>query len=227
MYGQTVQGSEFTALSSRFRDGIGRSILHLVETTSTMDVAKAMIDGSTETLQGFTVRLSSPKSSNGAEDGSVGDGSPTMDKTFLMSAVVCPRSSLTGQLSIMAGLAVALTIDEFTTTRAAIKWPNDVLVDGAKVCGVLSEGFTSGDSFAGVLGIGLNVNSRHDTDATREFNSISLRQLTPSNTMLNRAEVLGLMLTHMNELYDALDRGESILPEWRGPVGRLWGAKSK
>ncbi len=220
MYGQTVQGSEFTALSSRFRDGIGRSILHLVETTSTMDVAKAMIDHSTDITGLHGKVIIAEKQQRGR--GRFGRRWFSYDgEDILMSAVVCPRASLTGQLSIMAGLAAALTVDEFTTTRSAIKWPNDVQVDGAKVCGVLSEGFTSGDTFAGVLGIGLNVNSRHDTDATRVFNSVSLRQLRPPNPMLDRGEVLRVMLTHMNDLYDALDRGESILPEWRDRLETL------
>lgn len=57
------------------------------------------------------------------------------------------------ELSFVAALAVAQTVDAFLPGRARLKWPNDVLVDGAKVAGILVE---QADGVA-VLGIGVNV----------------------------------------------------------------------
>jgi BirA family biotin operon repressor/biotin-[acetyl-CoA-carboxylase] ligase len=58
------------------------------------------------------------------------------------------------QLSLVAGLAIARTIEAESDLKAQIKWPNDVLVDDRKLAGALAEG--RGASV--VLGIGLNVN---------------------------------------------------------------------
>ncbi|MET0608003.1 MAG: biotin--[acetyl-CoA-carboxylase] ligase, partial [Gaiellaceae bacterium] len=76
------------------------------------------------------------------------------------TAVLCslllvpPADRRISELSLVAGLAVAETVEAATTLAAGIKWPNDVLVDGAKVAGVLAEAAEG----TVVLGIGLNVN---------------------------------------------------------------------
>ena len=59
----------------------------------------------------------------------------------------------TPQLSLVAGLAAAETIRELTGLCPAIRWPNDLLLDGKKVCGILIE-VKSG---AVVVGVGINV----------------------------------------------------------------------
>ncbi|MCW2614066.1 MAG: biotin--[acetyl-CoA-carboxylase] ligase [Frankiales bacterium] len=62
-------------------------------------------------------------------------------------------------LPLLTGLAVANALSEHAGVEAVLKWPNDVLVDGKKVCGVLVEVPEAG---AAVLGIGLNVTTRAD-----------------------------------------------------------------
>jgi BirA family transcriptional regulator, biotin operon repressor / biotin---[acetyl-CoA-carboxylase] ligase len=62
-------------------------------------------------------------------------------------------------LPLLTGLAVARAVREQAELDAVLKWPNDVLVDGRKVCGVLAEVPVEG---AAVAGIGLNVTTRAD-----------------------------------------------------------------
>lgn len=65
-------------------------------------------------------------------------------------------------LPILAGLAVAQSVEVLLpNARVGLKWPNDVLVDGAKVCGVLAEAM-GGVGGGVVLGIGLNVRQGAD-----------------------------------------------------------------
>lgn len=68
-----------------------------------------------------------------------------------------PASELSG-LSLVVGLGLAQVLRELGLTRAAVKWPNDILVDGGKLAGVLIElaGDVLGPS-AAVIGIGVNV----------------------------------------------------------------------
>lgn len=57
------------------------------------------------------------------------------------------------QLSLVAGLAVAEAVRELTGLHPSIRWPNDLMLDGKKVCGILVE---AGDR-AAIVGIGINV----------------------------------------------------------------------
>ncbi len=74
-----------------------------------------------------------------------------------------PRDRI-GQLSFVAGLAVAETVSRFAPkAEPMLKWPNDVLAGGGKIAGVLLELFESGERKAVVgLGVGLNIVSRPD-----------------------------------------------------------------
>jgi BirA family biotin operon repressor/biotin-[acetyl-CoA-carboxylase] ligase len=58
-------------------------------------------------------------------------------------------------LPLSAGVAVAEAVDQFTQLKAQVKWPNDILIDGRKVAGILVEGRPQ-QAWA-ILGIGLNV----------------------------------------------------------------------
>ena len=86
-----------------------------------------------------------------------------------------------GWLSIATGLAVAEAFEELDL-HPAIKWPNDVLLDGRKLCGILIE--TEGT--AAILGIGINVNEQ---EFPEELPAVSLLQATGAEH--RREEVLG------------------------------------
>ena len=80
--------------------------------------------------------------------------------TSLLCSVLLrpPAGSRIAQLSLVGGLAAAQTVESELGRAAQLKWPNDVLVDGRKVAGVLAE---ARDAVV-VLGIGLNVNQAAD-----------------------------------------------------------------
>jgi BirA family biotin operon repressor/biotin-[acetyl-CoA-carboxylase] ligase len=101
-------------------------------------------------------------------------------------------------LPLVTGLAVATALRERAELDAWLKWPNDVLVDGRKVCGVLAEVAAPG---AAVLGVGLNVTTRagelpHD-------GATSLRLAGASTS--DRATVLRAVLRSLARLLDDVD----------------------
>ena len=71
-----------------------------------------------------------------------------------------PPLAEVSRLSLVAGLAVAEAIDRVAGVRCAIKWPNDVLLGGRKVAGVLVESVMRGGRLRLVIGVGVNVANR-------------------------------------------------------------------
>jgi BirA family biotin operon repressor/biotin-[acetyl-CoA-carboxylase] ligase len=62
-------------------------------------------------------------------------------------------------IPLMVGVAVADVISQYCKGRVRLKWPNDVLVDGKKICGILTEMRTRGERAAFIIaGIGVNLN---------------------------------------------------------------------
>ncbi|CAC9588284.1 Biotin--protein ligase (EC 6.3.4.9, EC 6.3.4.10, EC 6.3.4.11, EC 6.3.4.15) / Biotin operon repressor [uncultured Gammaproteobacteria bacterium] len=63
--------------------------------------------------------------------------------------------SLNG-LSLVIGLAVVSTLEEFGLTNVKLKWPNDVFFEGKKMAGILIENSVQGNDQSVVIGLGLN-----------------------------------------------------------------------
>jgi len=79
-----------------------------------------------------------------------------------MSVVLRPEASpdRTPELTLVAGLALADAVTELARVELELKWPNDLIVGGRKVAGILTEGRTFGGRLASaVVGIGVNVNT--------------------------------------------------------------------
>lgn len=114
---------------------------------------------------------------------------------LLRPAVESPRLP---ELSLVTGGAVAEAIAEVTELEPAIKFPNDVLLGGRKVAGILAES-TEGRV---VLGIGVNANQTADqlpADAQTEPTSLRLELGRP----VDRAGLLAAILRHVERAYDA------------------------
>ncbi len=211
---QTPDSSDFASLENDFQGQIGARIIHLRRTTSTMEVARELISncGNQSELHGTAIFADEQSHGRGRFDRSW-DSEPGQD--ILVSVIVCPRPSIAGRLTTMASLASAMTVDQLISQPSSIKWPNDVLIGRKKICGVIAESVTTGASFVGILGIGLNVNRRIDPSNSPGYEATSIRDLAAPSAEIDRREVAKILLSILNELYDALDRGETIMPEWR------------
>ena len=75
-----------------------------------------------------------------------------------MSLIVDSAGIPPGQLTTLAAVAVLRAVAQTTGQMLQIKWVNDLLLDGRKVCGILTEGIVQGNTLArSVIGIGLNT----------------------------------------------------------------------
>ncbi|MGV8059158.1 MAG: biotin--[acetyl-CoA-carboxylase] ligase [Smithellaceae bacterium] len=67
------------------------------------------------------------------------------------------------QISLVAGVAVAELLEQYCPGKIELKWPNDVLLKGKKVCGILAQMKTTADQVDFiVVGIGININIRQN-----------------------------------------------------------------
>jgi BirA family biotin operon repressor/biotin-[acetyl-CoA-carboxylase] ligase len=117
-----------------------------------------------------------------------------------------PASRATGRITGLGALAVCEALEELFSLSPQIKWPNDVLVEGKKICGVLAETHWSGDRLAAmILGIGINIAaSSVPPPPALNFPAACLEKFT--NTTVNRMELLRKVL-------------ESIL-DWKENIGQ-------
>jgi BirA family transcriptional regulator, biotin operon repressor / biotin---[acetyl-CoA-carboxylase] ligase len=122
-------------------------------------------------------------------------GSSVLFSIALRPAVPTPRLP---ELSLVAGKACAAAIAQVAGVEAAVKHPNDVLVRGRKVAGVLAEAREG----RVVLGVGINVSQRAgDLPDRSELPATSL--LLETDREHDRAELLVALLEHLERDYDA------------------------
>jgi BirA family transcriptional regulator, biotin operon repressor / biotin---[acetyl-CoA-carboxylase] ligase len=116
------------------------------------------------------------------------------------------------RVNFAASLSLCRTIRRMTGLTAAVKWPNDILVDGKKLSGMLSEMEAEAEMVSFVtVGIGINVNN----DPTEyEPNACSLKQLL--GKPVSRKEILARFLDELQAYIDGVDDNlEKTINEWK------------
>lgn len=132
-----------------------------------------------------------------------------------------PKHAL--KLTLLGSVAVVKTLNMLYGIDADIKWPNDVLISGRKVCGILTEASIKGKSldFA-VLGFGVNGNL--DLEAfPRRLRDSAITLKAQLRKEVSREILLCKLLENVEVSYDLLRRGkfEEILDDWRKLSGFL------
>ena len=119
-----------------------------------------------------------------------------------VSLLLFPKKNQTS-IPLLASLSVIRALEEFGFSRLAIHWPNDVLLNKRKVCGVVCERYSG----TVICGIGLNVNI--ERFGQRIVNATSMSVESGKDFVLD--EVLDCFLEKFNMLYDELqDKGLKI-----------------
>ncbi len=139
---------------------------------------------------------------------------------LLLSVMLRPSVEVYPQLVMVASLAAVQAIADVTGLQPALKWPNDVLVNGRKAGGILVEGEFLGDAPRYVaVGIGLNVNWDDIAlpDAPYAPTSLSREAGHP----IPRTQLAIALLNHLDALYLAAQRGEPLLDAWRAKLSTL------
>ena len=112
--------------------------------------------------------------------------------------------------NLMASVAVATGIRELYGLKAAVKWPNDVLINGKKVCGILAE-MESGIDTVKFINIGIGINANTDVP---EFAHTATSLSEAMGRNISRQEYLRALLLEIDRRADSLT-DMSMLEEWK------------
>ena len=117
--------------------------------------------------------------------------------TLMIKPDINPNNA--SMLTLVAALAVAKAITSVTGEEALIKWPNDIVVNGKKICGILTEMSTEEDSIRYVVvGIGINVNTE---SFPPEISDTATSLKLSLGHELKRAPLIGAVLKSFEQYY--------------------------
>lgn len=176
-------------------DKPSNSIIYLQEVDSTnLQAAKLALDGAPDGTVVIAERQTAGAGRMGRSFSSpAGEG-------LYMSMILEPKPDAQGLelLTSLAGLAVCRAIESLCGVSPQLKWPNDVIIDGKKVCGILTRLSTDGETNTithAVIGIGINVLQRQFEEEL-SHKAISLWQATGQE--YSRAELAAEVISQLN-----------------------------
>jgi len=130
----------------------------------------------------------------------------------------------TVRLVFVAGLAVAEVLRELYGLRVETRWPNDVLVNGRKVCGILTEMNTTGETVNFVVvGIGVNANFDVEKVFPESLRKVATSLANELNRKVRLEELFRALLQRLENIYERFIREgfNPVLEEWRKYAGFL------
>ncbi len=187
---------------------IGRNVIYYPSVTSTNDVAKVQaLDGAAE----GTVIVAGEQT---AGKGRLKRKWMTPGGNIALSVILYPDLAMLPSMIMLASLAVVRGIESATGLKAGIKWPNDVLIDGRKVCGILIENDLRGRIVNHtVIGIGININIKPEDLLEIRYPVTGLA--SELGRAVSRLNLIRCLLVEMERLYLTISDGGSVFDEWR------------
>jgi BirA family biotin operon repressor/biotin-[acetyl-CoA-carboxylase] ligase len=138
-------------------------------------------------------------------------GSSLLMSLLFRPAFLAPTQAQ--QLTMLCSLAAADAVAEVTGLQPGLKWPNDLLLNGKKLAGLLTELGFEGERLAwGIVGVGLNVNVDLSGWPGLADTAISLAMVL--GQPVSRLRLLQSYLTGVEARYEALRAGHSPHREW-------------
>jgi BirA family biotin operon repressor/biotin-[acetyl-CoA-carboxylase] ligase len=194
---------------------IGHRIVHYFRTDSTNVIAARL---ATEGAPHGTVVVAEEQTAGRGRFGRswFSEKSSGIYASIILRPPLAPSSA--PAITLLAGVAVHRALSASTALPFDIRWPNDVLVNGKKVCGILTEMSAELDRLHSVvLGIGVNVNHSRMPE---ELAAIATSLRIELRKLISRAHLLVAVLKEVERQYHVL------LAEGSAPIARAWAAAS-
>ncbi|MEX0785217.1 MAG: biotin--[acetyl-CoA-carboxylase] ligase [Dehalococcoidia bacterium] len=199
---------------------VGRHISYEASVSSTMDVAKrqAEADPPVGGAPDGAVVIAEEQTAGRGRLGRTWVSPPGVNLYFTI--ILRPELAQLRELAVIGPLAVCQAIEETTALLPRIKWPNDVVIDNRKVCGVLPTSEVEDERVLyALVGIGINVNL--DVAAHGEIAEIATSLHQELDHEVSREEVLAATLNHFETLYRALCDGQVVSVAWKQRLDTL------
>lgn len=127
--------------------------------------------------------------------------------TLMIKPDINPNNA--SMLTLVAALAVAKAITSVTGEKALIKWPNDIVINGKKVCGILTEMNEQFDYINHiVVGIGINV---HNESFPEEISQMaSSLMIEAGGKRFHRAQIIAETMSYFEQYYDTFLKTQDL-----------------
>lgn len=202
-------------LLARLKDTriVGRDVRVFKETNSTNDVIEKLArDGAKEGVVVYAESQSKGRGRMGRKWVS------PANKGLWFSVLLRPqmRPQAVTQITVAAATALSRAIRQTSGVSLQVKWPNDILIDGRKVGGILTEMNAEVDQVKYViLGIGVDVNLA-ESDLPEELKDVASSVSIASGKKEDRPALAAAILEELDADYARLRRGEfkAVAEEW-------------
>ncbi|WP_100372730.1 biotin--[acetyl-CoA-carboxylase] ligase [Bacillus sp. FJAT-45037] len=192
---------------------LGQELTYFDEIDSTQFVAQKLAQSGVE--EGHVV-VANEQTAGRGRLGRIWHSKP--NSTISMSIILRPElpPQKTPQLTLLAAVAVVRAIKKNTGLSCDIKWPNDILLGGKKLVGILTEMQADPDLVHSVIvGIGINVNQDED-DFADDIKDIATSLKVASKHTVDRARLIADLLAEFEWLY------QQYINEGFGMIRPLW-----
>jgi BirA family biotin operon repressor/biotin-[acetyl-CoA-carboxylase] ligase len=189
---------------------IGREVVVYSRTSSTNDLAAEYAKGKgSDGLAVFAEEQTAGRGRGGTK-WRTGRGDS------LLCSVVLTESGLGADLlSLTCAVAVAEAIGKPARCDARIKWPNDIILNGRKVAGILLESRTYAHGKAYIIGVGINCHQGSDCFAP-ELRATATSIDIEAGTVCDRVSLARRLLTSLEHWLDTAERdGAAVIERWR------------
>jgi BirA family biotin operon repressor/biotin-[acetyl-CoA-carboxylase] ligase len=187
---------------------IGREILYFPSVTSTNDIAK---EKARQHITEGTVVIADRQT---AGKGRLNRTWTSPEGVLAYSVILYPSISQLPCLIMIASLSVVRAIKIITGIQAQIKWPNDILINGKKACGILIENSVCGHKVDyAVVGIGVNANV--NLEIYSEITATATSLLRESGHSIELIPLIKQLLIELDKLYLSIADNKSVFEEWR------------
>ncbi len=180
---------------------IGKNIVFVPECHSTNNLASELCQ-KTSVAEG-TVVITHHQTSGRGQRGTqwISDPGKNLICSIILKPLLAPAEQFA--LTMVISLAVHDLLTSFIPKGIAIKWPNDLLVENKKICGILIENALAGNRFQHcIVGIGLNINQHTFSISTATSLAIE------TNNEYNLEEIFHSLLNHVEARYLQLKAGK-------------------
>ena len=182
-------------------------LIHINETNSTNNYLQSLC--SEQKVEELTVVVADFQTSGRGQRGNSWESDP--GKNLLFSTVIFPEFLEARRqflISQVISLAIKEELDTYTTD-ISIKWPNDIVINGKKICGILTEMSAQFDYINHiVVGIGINV---HNESFPEEISQMaSSLMIEAGGKRFHRAQIIAETMSYFEQYYDTFLKTQDL-----------------